>query len=191
MKVKKYIYDGCNDEVMRWIAFVKSSLKNSKAYYDGLNELKADLTPMSILLGIGFTLLKVGVRSWYSLKEAMKWDEDVFGLEYDLDLFNIVVVPDFNVGAMENKSLNIFNSKLVLVSPKTALDADYAAFLGVIGHEYFHNWTGNRVTCWDWFQLHLKEGLTVIRDQEFSSDIGSCTVKRIVDVSKFQHYQFP
>ncbi|KAF5935449.1 hypothetical protein HYC85_026578 [Camellia sinensis] len=122
---------------------------------------------------------KVSLRIWtpahdlpktehamYSLKAAMKWDEDVFGLEYDLDLFNIVAVPDFNMGAMENKSLNIFNSKLVLASPETATDADYAAILGVIGHEYFHNWTGNRVTCRDWFQLSLKEGLTVFRDQD-------------------------
>ncbi|XP_022736039.1 puromycin-sensitive aminopeptidase isoform X3 [Durio zibethinus] len=130
-------------------------------------------------------------HAMYSLKAAMKWDEDVFGLEYDLDLFNIVAVPDFNMGAMENKSLNIFNSKLVLASPETASDADYAAILGVIGHEYFHNWTGNRVTCRDWFQLSLKEGLTVFRDQEFSSDMGSRTVKRIADVSKLRTYQFP
>ncbi|XP_058082015.1 puromycin-sensitive aminopeptidase [Magnolia sinica] len=126
-----------------------------------------------------------------SLKAAMKWDEEVFGLEYDLDLFNIVAVPDFNMGAMENKSLNIFNSKLVLSSPETASDADYAAILGVIGHEYFHNWTGNRVTCRDWFQLSLKEGLTVFRDQEFSSDMGSRAVKRIADVSRLRNYQFP
>ncbi|CAI9291171.1 unnamed protein product [Lactuca saligna] len=128
-------------------------------------------------------------HAMYSLKAAMKWDEDVFGREYDLDLFNIVVVPDF-LGAMENKSLNIFNSKLVLASPETASDANYAAILGVIGHEYFHNWTGNRVTCRDWFQLSLKEGLTVFRDQEFSSDLGSRTVKRIGDVSKLRTYQF-
>nr|XP_010935789.1 puromycin-sensitive aminopeptidase isoform X2 [Elaeis guineensis] len=147
---------------------------------------------------------KVSLRIWtpshdvpktahamYSLKAAMKWDEEVFGLEYDLDLFNIVAVPDFNMGAMENKSLNIFNSKLVLASPETATDADYAAILGVIGHEYFHNWTGNRVTCRDWFQLSLKEGLTVFRDQEFSSDMGSRTVKRIADVSRLRTYQFP
>ncbi|KAF3788605.1 Puromycin-sensitive aminopeptidase [Nymphaea thermarum] len=147
---------------------------------------------------------KVSLRIWtraedvpktahamYALKAAMKWDEEVFGLEYDLDLFNIVAVPDFNMGAMENKSLNIFNSKLVLASPQTATDADYAAILGVIGHEYFHNWTGNRVTCRDWFQLSLKEGLTVFRDQEFSSDMGSRTVKRISDVSKLRIYQYP
>ncbi|XP_029127383.1 puromycin-sensitive aminopeptidase isoform X2 [Cajanus cajan] len=130
-------------------------------------------------------------HAMYSLKAAMKWDEDVFGLEYDLDLFNVVAVPDFNMGAMENKSLNIFNSKLVLASPEAATDADYAAILGVIGHEYFHNWTGNRVTCRDWFQLSLKEGLTVFRDQEFSSDMGSRTVKRIADVSRLRNYQFP
>ncbi|KAM0069920.1 putative cytosol alanyl aminopeptidase [Helianthus debilis subsp. tardiflorus] len=146
---------------------------------------------------------KVALRIWtppedlpktehamYSLKAAMKWDEEVYGREYDLDIFNIVSVPDFNMGAMENKSLNIFNSKLVLASPETATDADYAAILGVIGHEYFHNWTGNRVTCRDWFQLSLKEGLTVFRDQEFSSDLGSRTVKRIGDVSKLRIYQF-
>ncbi|XP_011624834.1 puromycin-sensitive aminopeptidase isoform X3 [Amborella trichopoda] len=147
---------------------------------------------------------KVSLRIWtkaedvpktahamHSLMAAMKWDEEVFGLEYDLDLFNIVAVPDFNMGAMENKSLNIFNSKLVLASPETATDADYASILGVIGHEYFHNWTGNRVTCRDWFQLSLKEGLTVFRDQEFSSDMGSRTVKRIADVSRLRTYQFP
>ncbi|KAK3122447.1 hypothetical protein QOZ80_8BG0669690 [Eleusine coracana subsp. coracana] len=130
-------------------------------------------------------------HAMYSLKAAMKWDEEVFGLEYDLDLFNIVVVPDFNMGAMENKSLNIFQSRLVLASPETATDGDYAAILGVVGHEYFHNWTGNRVTCRDWFQLTLKEGLTVFRDQEFSSDLGSRPVKRIADVSKLRIYQFP
>ncbi|CAI9094101.1 OLC1v1029768C1 [Oldenlandia corymbosa var. corymbosa] len=130
-------------------------------------------------------------HAMYSLKAAMKWDEDVFGLEYDLDLFNIVAVPDFNMGAMENKSLNIFNSKLVLASPETATDGDYASILGVIGHEYFHNWTGNRVTCRDWFQLSLKEGLTVFRDQEFSSDMGSRPVKRIADVWRLRVSQFP
>ncbi|KZV31557.1 hypothetical protein F511_07408 [Dorcoceras hygrometricum] len=130
-------------------------------------------------------------HAMYSLKTVMKWDEDVFGLEYDLDLFNIVAVPDFNMGAMENKSLNIFNSKVVLASPETATDADYAAILGVIGHEYFHNWTGNRVTCRDWFQLSLKEGLTVFREQEFSSDLGCRPVKRIAAVSKLRTYQFP
>ncbi|EFJ15976.1 hypothetical protein SELMODRAFT_234175 [Selaginella moellendorffii] len=129
-------------------------------------------------------------HAMHALKLSMKWDEDVYGLEYDLDLFNIVAVPDFNMGAMENKSLNIFNSKLVLASAETATDVDYAAILGVIGHEYFHNWTGNRVTCRDWFQLSLKEGLTVFRDQEFSSDMGSRPVKRIGDVALLRTAQF-
>ncbi len=126
-----------------------------------------------------------------SLKQAMAWDERRFGLEYDLDLYMIVAVGDFNMGAMENKGLNIFNTKYVLARPETATDADYQGILGVIGHEYFHNWTGNRVTCRDWFQLSLKEGLTVFRDQEFSSDLGSRGVKRIEDVRILRSSQFP
>lgn len=125
-----------------------------------------------------------------SLKQSMKWDEDVFGLEYDLDTFMIVAVDDFNMGAMENKGLNIFNSKYVLSTPETATDQDYLGIQGVIGHEYFHNWTGNRVTCRDWFQLSLKEGLTVFRDQEFSSDLNSRAVKRIEDVKVLRNFQF-
>ena len=125
-----------------------------------------------------------------SLKRAMKWDEERFGLEYDLDLFNIVAVDDFNMGAMENKSLNLFNSRLVLATADSATDAAFARIEGVIGHEYFHNWTGNRVTCRDWFQLSLKEGLTVFRDQEFSSDMGSRSVKRIGDVRYLRDAQF-
>jgi len=126
-----------------------------------------------------------------SLKKAMRWDEDTFGREYDLDLFQIVSVDDFNMGAMENKGLNVFNSKLVLADPNTATDADYQAIEGVIAHEYFHNWTGNRVTCRDWFQLSLKEGLTVFRDQNFSMDVGSAPVKRIGDVRLLRTRQFP
>jgi aminopeptidase N len=126
-----------------------------------------------------------------SLKQAMAWDEERFGLEYDLDLYQIVAVGDFNMGAMENKGLNVFNTKYVLAKPETATDADYQGILGVIGHEYFHNWTGNRVTCRDWFQLSLKEGLTVFRDQEFSSDLGSRGVKRIEDVRILRAAQFP
>ncbi len=125
-----------------------------------------------------------------SLKKAMKWDEDVFGLEYDLDLFMIVAVDDFNMGAMENKGLNIFNSKYVLETPKTATDQDYIGIEGVVAHEYFHNWTGNRITCRDWFQLSLKEGLTVFRDQEFSSDMNSRPVQRIDDVNVLRNFQF-
>lgn len=126
-----------------------------------------------------------------SLKKAMHWDEEVFGLEYDLDIYMIVAVSDFNMGAMENKGLNIFNSKYVLARPETATDDDYDGILGVIGHEYFHNWTGNRVTCRDWFQLSLKEGLTVYRDQEFSADMTSRAVKRIQDVRALRARQFP
>ncbi len=126
-----------------------------------------------------------------SLKRSMKWDEDVYGLEYDLDIYNIVAVSDFNMGAMENKGLNIFNTKYVLASVETATDTDFDNVEGVIGHEYFHNWTGNRVTCRDWFQLSLKEGLTVFRDQEFSADMGSRAVKRIQDVRLLRLLQFP
>lgn len=126
-----------------------------------------------------------------SLKRAMRWDEVRFGREYDLDIFMIVAVSDFNMGAMENKGLNVFNDKLILASPETATDANYAAIEAVIAHEYFHNWTGNRITCRDWFQLCLKEGLTVFRDQEFSSDERSRTVQRIADVRTLKAHQFP
>ncbi|MEE4254878.1 MAG: aminopeptidase N, partial [Desulfuromusa sp.] len=126
-----------------------------------------------------------------SLKKSMQWDEDTFGLEYDLDRYMIVAVDDFNMGAMENKGLNVFNSKYVLAYPETATDADYLGVESVIGHEYFHNWTGNRVTCRDWFQLSLKEGLTVFRDQQFSSDMNSAAVKRIDDVRILRQFQFP
>lgn len=126
-----------------------------------------------------------------SLKRSMKWDEERFGLEYDLDTFMIVAVSDFNMGAMENKGLNIFNDGLILARPDTATDADYERIESVIAHEYFHNWTGNRVTCRDWFQLCLKEGLTVFRDQEFTADLRSASVKRIEDVRYLKAAQFP
>ena len=126
-----------------------------------------------------------------SLKNAMRWDEEAFGLEYDLDEYKVVAVDDFNMGAMENKGLNVFNSKYVLAKPDTATDVDFQGIEGVIGHEYFHNWTGNRVTCRDWFQLSLKEGLTVFRDQEFSADMGSRAVKRIGEVRLLRNFQFP
>ncbi len=125
-----------------------------------------------------------------SLKRSMKWDEEVYGREYDLDVFNIVAVDDFNMGAMENKGLNVFNSKYVLASPDTATDTDYDLIEGIIAHEYFHNWTGNRITCRDWFQLCLKEGLTVFRDQQFSQDMRSRAVKRIEDVLQLRARQF-
>ncbi len=126
-----------------------------------------------------------------SLKASMKWDEDRFGREYDLDLYNIVAVADFNMGAMENKGLNVFNTRYVLADPETATDMDYDAIEGVIAHEYFHNWSGNRITCRDWFQLSLKEGFTVLRDQLFSQDMGSEAVKRIEDVRVLRAAQFP
>jgi len=126
-----------------------------------------------------------------ALKLAMAWDEHVYGREYDLNQFNIVAVSDFNFGAMENKGLNIFNSRYILADPDTATDFDYDAVAGVVAHEYFHNWSGNRVTCRDWFQLSLKEGFTVFRDQQFSADQGSAAVKRIEDVRTLRAAQFP
>ncbi len=125
-----------------------------------------------------------------SLIKSMRWDEEVYGLEYDLDIFNIVAVSDFNMGAMENKSLNVFNTKYILARPETATDTDFLNIEAVVAHEYFHNWTGNRVTCRDWFQLSLKEGLTVFRDQEFSADMHSRAVKRIGDVQGLRTVQF-
>jgi len=126
-----------------------------------------------------------------ALKRAMKWDEDAYGREYDLDIFMIVAVSAFNMGAMENKGLNIFNDKVLLASPETATDDDYARIESVVAHEYFHNWTGNRITCRDWFQLSLKEGLTVFRDQSFSGDMRSHGVQRIQDVRSLRARQFP
>jgi aminopeptidase N len=126
-----------------------------------------------------------------ALKASMKWDEEIYGREYDLAVFNIVAVADFNFGAMENKGLNIFNSRYILADPDTATDGDFDAVAGVVAHEYFHNWSGNRVTCRDWFQLSLKEGFTVFRDQMFSADMGSAAVKRIEDVKMLRASQFP
>lgn len=135
--------------------------------------------------------LSRGHHAVESLKKSMKWDEDRFGLEYDLDVYMIVAVDFFNMGAMENKGLNVFNSKYVLADAASATDTDYLGIEAVIGHEYFHNWTGNRITCRDWFQLSLKEGLTVFRDQEFSSDLGSRAVNRIQNVKVLRSAQFP
>jgi aminopeptidase N len=136
---------------------------------------------------------KEGRCAWAmeSLKTSMRWDEERFGREYDLDIFMIVAVSDFNMGAMENKGLNIFNDKYILALPETATDVDYVNIEAIIAHEYFHNWTGNRITCRDWFQLCLKEGLTVFRDQEFTADIRSRAVKRIADVKRLRADQFP
>ena len=132
-----------------------------------------------------------GAYAMDALKRSMRWDEDVFGREYDLSVFNIVAVRDFNFGAMENKGLNIFNSAYVLADGDTATDADFEAIESIVAHEYFHNWTGNRITCRDWFQLCLKEGLTVYRDQEFSADMRSRPVQRIKDVIRLRARQFP
>ncbi len=130
-------------------------------------------------------------HAMHCLKQAMRWDEEAFGREYDLDVFNIAAVSDFNMGAMENKGLNIFNTRYVLARPETATDIDYQGIETVVSHEYFHNWTGNRITCRDWFQLSLKEGLTVYRDQEFSAAMGSAAVKRIADIRRLRAAQFP
>lgn len=130
-------------------------------------------------------------HAMYSLKEAMRWDEVAYGREYDLDIYMIVAIGDFNMGAMENKGLNIFNTKYVLAKPETATDDDYMNILSVIGHEYFHNWSGNRVTCRDWFQLSLKEGFTIFRDQTFSEDMLSPAVMRIREVNGLREVQFP
>ena len=125
-----------------------------------------------------------------SLKKSMKWDEEVYGREYDLDVYNIVAVDDFNMGAMENKGLNVFNSKCVLARQETATDSDFINIEGVIAHEYFHNWSGNRVTCRDWFQLTLKEGLTVFRDEQFTADMNAATPKRSDDVNILRNRLF-
>ncbi len=147
----------------------------------------------NVRLGIYVEKGKENRCAWamQSLKAAMRWDEKVFKRAYDLDVFNIVAVSDFNMGAMENKGLNIFNDKYILALPETATDMDYELIETIIAHEYFHNWTGNRITCRDWFQLCLKEGLTVFRDQEFTSDLRSRAVKRIDDVQDLRDSQFP
>ncbi|MEQ1615861.1 MAG: aminopeptidase N, partial [Hyphomicrobiaceae bacterium] len=167
-------------------ALVGGNLKSVASTFRTMSGRKVDLT---IYVEPG----KEGRCHWAmdSLKRSMAWDERRFGREYDLDVFNIVAVSDFNMGAMENKGLNIFNDRLVLASPETATDAIYEAIEAVIAHEYFHNWTGNRITCRDWFQLCLKEGLTVFRDQEFSADERSRTAQRIQDVRQLKARQFP
>ncbi|ACT58980.1 aminopeptidase N [Hirschia baltica] len=157
-------------------------------YTDSFTTMSGKETPLAIYVDKGDS-----DRSAYAmdaLKRSMSWDEDVFGREYDLDVFNIVAVRDFNFGAMENKGLNIFNAAYVLADGQTATDADFEAIESIVAHEYFHNWTGNRITCRDWFQLCLKEGLTVYRDQEFSADMRSRSVTRIKDVIRLRSRQF-
>ncbi|MBB4004233.1 aminopeptidase N [Aurantimonas endophytica] len=160
---------------------------------DSIHEEFTTASGKPVTLGIYTEKGRVGQASYAmdALKRSMWWDERRFGREYDLDVFNIVAIPDFNMGAMENKGLNVFNHKYVLLDPDTATDADYAGVETVIAHEYFHNWTGNRITCRDWFQLCLKEGLTVYRDQEFSADERSAPVQRINSVRRLKAHQFP
>ena len=159
----------------------------------GVHDSFTTMSGRHVQLGIYVEKGKEDHCAWAmeSLKASMHWDETAFGREYDLNVFNIVAVSDFNMGAMENKGLNVFNDKYILALPETATDMDYTNIEAIIAHEYFHNWTGNRITCRDWFQLCLKEGLTVFRDQEFSSDLRSRAVKRIADVKTLRARQFP
>ncbi len=156
---------------------------------DSFTTMSGRLIPLRIYVDPGDA--PRAVYAMDALKRAMKWDEEVFGREYDLDLFMIVAVRDFNFGAMENKGLNVFNSSVLLADPDTATDLNYETIESVVAHEYFHNWTGNRITCRDWFQLCLKEGLTVYRDQEFSADQRGAAICRIKDVQRLRTRQFP
>src|SRR4051812_32032981 len=167
-------------------ALVAGDLKANRDAFTTMSARKVDL-----FIWVREADLPKTQHAMNSLKLAMAWDEKVYGREYDLDQFNIVAVSDFNMGAMENKSLNIFNSAYVLADQETATDADFDNIARVVAHEYFHNWSGDRVTCRDWFQLSLKEGFTVFRDQSFSADIGSPAVKRIEDVRVLRAVQFP
>ena len=166
-------------------ALVAGDLKANRDTFTTMSGRKVDLG-----IWVREADLPKTAHAMESLKQAMKWDEEVYGREYDLDLFNIVAVSDFNMGAMENKGLNIFNSAYVLADPDTATDGDFDNIARVVAHEYFHNWSGDRVTCRDWFQLSLKEGFTVFRDQSFGADIGSPAVKRIDDVRTLRAIQF-
>jgi aminopeptidase N len=167
-------------------ALVAGDLKPNRDSFTTMSGRKVDLA-----IWVREADLPKTQHAMNSLKQAMAWDEKVYGREYDLDQFNIVAVSDFNMGAMENKSLNIFNSAYVLADQETATDGDFDNIARVVAHEYFHNWSGDRVTCRDWFQLSLKEGFTVFRDQSFSADVGSPAVKRIEDVRVLRAAQFP
>ncbi len=167
-------------------ALVAGDLKANRDSFTTMSGRKVDLA-----IWVAEADLPKTQHAMDALKTSMKWDEDVYGREYDLAIFNIVAVADFNFGAMENKGLNVFNSRYILADPDSATDMDYDAVAGVVAHEYFHNWSGNRVTCRDWFQLSLKEGFTVFRDQCFSADQGSAAVKRIEDVRGLRASQFP
>src|SRR6476661_8937801 len=167
-------------------ALVAGDLKPNRDRFTTMSGRKVDLA-----IWVREADLPKTAHAMASLKAAMDWDERVYGREYDLDQFNIVAVSDFNMGAMENKGLNIFNTAYVLADQDTATDVDFDNIARVVAHEYFHNWSGDRVTCRDWFQLSLKEGFTVFRDQTFSGDIGSPPVKRIEDVRVLRAAQFP
>jgi aminopeptidase N len=193
------IATGVNDDGTHWAEWEDPFPKPSYLFAMVAGDLRANCDRFTTMSGREISLaiwvresdLARTAHAMESLKAAMAWDEREYGREYDLDQFNIVAVDDFNFGAMENKGLNIFNSRFVLADTATATDADFDAVAGVVAHEYFHNWSGNRVTCRDWFQLSLKEGFTVFRDQSFSADIGSPAVKRIDDVRLLRAAQFP
>ena len=190
---------GDNDDGSHWAEWEDPFPKPSYLFAMVAGDLQANRDQFTTMSGRSVDLaiwvreadLPRTAHAMASLKAAMAWDERVYGREYDLDQFNIVAVSDFNMGAMENKGLNIFNSRYILADKETATDADFDAIAAVVGHEYFHNWSGNRVTCRDWFQLSLKEGFTVFRDQSFSADLGSPAVKRIEDVRMLRAVQFP
>merc|ERR1719223_1049151 len=161
-------------------------------HLEGIEDTFTTVSGRKVRLAVWSEAENIDQLDWamQSLKDSMTWDEQTYGREYDLDVYHIVAVNDFNMGAMENKGLNVFNTACVLAKPSTATDGDYQRVQGVVGHEYFHNWSGNRVTCRDWFQLTLKEGLTVYRDQHFTSDMTSAAVKRIEDVRIMRSAQF-
>ena len=193
------VAQGANDDGTQWAEWHDPFPKPSYLFALVAGDLavnRATFTTMSgreVELGIWVRAADLAKtdHALHALKLSMAWDERVYGREYDLDVFNIVAVDDFNFGAMENKGLNIFNSRYILADPDTATDYDYDAIAAVVAHEYFHNWSGNRITCRDWFQLSLKEGFTVYRDQCFSADQGSAAVKRIEEVRGLRASQFP
>jgi aminopeptidase N len=187
------------DSNRHWVMWEDPSLKPSYLFalvagdYEWLEDVFTTVSGRQVLLRVYVEQGNVGQADFAmeSVKRAMRWDEEVYGREYDLDIYMIAAVSDFNMGAMENKGLNIFNDRYILAKPETATDDDYVAIESVIGHEYFHNWSGNRVTVRDWFQITLKEGLTIFRDQNFTADMTSHAVKRIKDVNVIRNFQFP
>ncbi len=193
------IANGDAGEGRHWAEWTDPFLKPSYLFALVAGDLRVNRDSFTTMSGrkveLGIWVRKADLpktaHAMASLKTSMKWDEEVYGREYDLEVFNIVAVDDFNFGAMENKGLNVFNSRYILADAETATDLDFDNIQGVVAHEYFHNWSGNRVTCRDWFQLSLKEGFTVFRDQCFSADQGSAAVQRIEDVRALRGSQFP